>query len=101
MREQLTHLAAISEIPNVEIRVLPLDGEHFVATGPFNYLRFPQVHDVPLGDIVWFENLAGMDDIDDESDVNLYYVVFRSLAESARDPIGSRADHRGRQRTLA
>lgn len=91
MRGQLRHLAAISELPNVELRILPLDGEHMVATGPFSYLKFRQLHEVPLGNIVVFENLTGMDDVDSENDVHQYKVVFDSLIASALDPQRSRA----------
>jgi Domain of unknown function (DUF5753) len=91
MHEQLSHLLAISELPNVDLRILPLDSEHMVATGPFSYLKFPQLHEVPLGDIAVFENLTGMDDVDAESDVHQYKVVFESLNASALDPDRSRA----------
>jgi hypothetical protein len=91
MREQLSHLMAISELPNVDLRILPLDGEHMVATGPFNYLKFRQLHEVPLGDIVMYENLTGMDDIEDEGDVHQYKVAFESLTSAALDPEQSRA----------
>jgi Domain of unknown function (DUF5753)/Helix-turn-helix domain len=91
MHEQLGHLLAISELPNVELRILPLDGEHMVATGPFNYLKFRQLHEVPLGDIVMYENLTGMDDVDAEDDVHQYKIVFQSLTASALDPDRSRA----------
>jgi transcriptional regulator with XRE-family HTH domain len=91
MREQLGHLMAISELPNVDLRILPLDGEHMVATGPFNYLKFRQLHEVPLGDIVMYENLTGMDDIEDEGDVHQYKVAFESLTSAALDPEQSRA----------
>jgi hypothetical protein len=91
MQGQLRHLAAISELPNVELRILPLDGEHMVATGPFSYLKFRQLHEVPLGDIVVFENLTGMDDVDAENDVHQYKVVFDSLIASALDPQRSSA----------
>ena len=90
MREQLGHLVAISELPNISLRILPLDGEHMVATGPFNYLRFRQLHEVPLGDIVMYENLTGMDDIEDEGDVHQYKVAFESLTSGAFDPEQSR-----------
>jgi hypothetical protein len=90
MREQLGHLVAISELPNISLRILPLDGEHMVATGPFNYLRFRQLHEVPLGDIVMYENLTGMDDIEDEGDVHQYKVAFESLTSGALDPEKSR-----------
>jgi hypothetical protein len=91
MREQLGHLVAISELPNIGLRILPLDGEHMVATGPFNYLRFRQLHEVPLDDIVMYENLTGMDDIEDEGDVHQYKVAFESLTSGALDPEQSRA----------
>jgi uncharacterized protein DUF5753/helix-turn-helix protein len=91
MREQLGHLVAVSSSPNVDLRILPLGGEHMVATGPFNYLKFRQLHEVPLGDIVMYENLTGMDDIEAENDVHQYKVVFDALTESAFDPGQSRA----------
>ena len=91
MRAQLGRLAAISELPNVALRILPLDGEHMVGTGPFNYLKFRQLHEVPLGDIVMQENLTGMDDIEDEGDVHQYKVAFESLTSNALSPEQSRA----------
>jgi transcriptional regulator with XRE-family HTH domain len=83
MRTQLQHLTAISRLPNVEIRILPLDGDHFVTTGAFNYLSFRQIHDVPLNDTVVLDHLTGMDEIVAENDIHQYNVVFRSLMESA------------------
>ena len=62
-----------------------------VVTGPFHYLRFHQIHDVPLCDLVSFEHLTGMEEVEDESDVHHYNVVFGSLTESALDPNESRA----------
>ena len=61
-----------------------------IATGPFNYLRFRQIHDVPLNDIVAFELLTGMEDVDAESDVHQYKVVFESLTGSSLDQEKSR-----------
>ena len=91
MRDQLSHLADISELPNVEVRILPLAGDHMVATGAFNYLKFRQIHDVPLDDIVAVEQLTGMEDVEADSDVNQYKVVFESLTQNALDPDRSRA----------
>jgi transcriptional regulator with XRE-family HTH domain len=83
MREQLEHLTALSELPDIDIRILPLDGEHLVGTGSFNYLRFRQIHRVPLNDYVVFEHLTGMDEVEDEGEINQYKVVFESLMNSA------------------
>jgi hypothetical protein len=90
MRTQLDHLAKISELPNVEIRILPFNGEHLLATGSFNYLRFRQLHDVPLNDMVAFDHLNGMEIIDGETEVHPYRVVLDSLIESSLDPESSR-----------
>jgi hypothetical protein len=83
MREQLEHLTALSELPDIDIRILPLGGEHLVGTGSFNYLRFRQIHRVSLNDYVVYEHLTGMDEAEDESDINQYKVVFESLMKSA------------------
>lgn len=83
MHEQLKHLVAISEIPHVAIRVLSLHGEHLVGTGSFNYLRFRQIHDVQLNDIVVYEHLTGMEDVEGEYELHQYNIVFQSLLDSA------------------
>ncbi len=57
MREQLQRLIDLSELPNVALRVLPLDGNHPIGTGAFYYMKFAQIHEVPLGDIVTIEHM--------------------------------------------
>jgi len=91
MRAQLVRLAEISELPNVDIRVLLLNGEHLLATGSFYYLRFRQLHDVPLNDMVSFDHLTGVENIEGESELHQYYVVLESLIENALDRESSRA----------
>jgi transcriptional regulator with XRE-family HTH domain len=91
MRAQLERLAEVSELPNVDIRVLPLNGEHLLATGSFNYLKFRQVHHVPFNDIVWFDHLTGMENVEGEIEVHQYNVVLVSLTESSLDRESSRA----------
>ncbi len=91
MRAQLEHLAEVSDLPNVDFRVLPLNGEHLLATGSFNYLKFRQLHHVPLDDIVWFDHLTGMENVDSEIDVHQYKVVLDSLTESSLDQESSRS----------
>jgi hypothetical protein len=83
MREQFEHLTALSQLSNIDIRILPLNGEHLVGTGAFNYLRFSPIHHVSLNDYVVFEHLAGMDEAEDENEVNQYKVVFESLMNDA------------------
>jgi transcriptional regulator with XRE-family HTH domain len=83
MYEQLKHVAAVSELPHIEVRIVPLSAEHLVGGGPFNYLKFRQIHAVPRDDVVVLEHLTGMQHIEGESDTHKYNVVFGSLLESA------------------
>ena len=92
MRQQLEHLAEASELPNVEVRIYPMNGERPpLATGAFSYMQFPQVHDVPLHDIVSIEHLEGTDDLEDEDQTYMYRVAFEYLKVGAFDPDRSRA----------
>jgi transcriptional regulator with XRE-family HTH domain len=87
MREQLEHLAASAELPNVDVRIFPLDGDYPpLATGAFSYMQFPQVHDVPLHDIVSVEHHEGTYDLEDEEQTYKYRVAFRYLLERSLDP---------------
>jgi transcriptional regulator with XRE-family HTH domain len=93
MRHQLERLAQSSEMSNIEIRVLPLGGDHSIATGSFTYMQFAQEHDVPLHDIVTVEHLASTYYIEEIPDTNQYRVAFEWLrgnslgAQRSRDLI--------------
>lgn len=92
MAEQLQHLAAASELPNVEVRIYPLDSaDPPIGTGAFSYLQFPQVHDVPLHDIVSVEHHEGAYDLEDEEDTFRYRVAFEYLRRGALGPAQSSA----------
>jgi transcriptional regulator with XRE-family HTH domain len=90
MHDQLAHLVAISEQPNVELRILALTGNQIIGTGAFNYFKFPSVHGVPLPDMVAYEHLQGTAVTDAERDVNTYRVVFTALRDSALSVQASR-----------
>jgi transcriptional regulator with XRE-family HTH domain len=90
MRKQLLRVAEVSEMPNVDVRVLPLNGEHPMGTGAFSYMQFPQVHDVPLRDIVSVEHLTGSYYLEDEEQTFRYRVTFEALLEKSLDPTQSR-----------
>jgi transcriptional regulator with XRE-family HTH domain len=83
MRQQLERLAESSDLPNVEIRALPLNGNHPIGTGSFAYMQFAQVHDVPLHDIVAVEQLASNYYVEDTPDTHKYRVAFERLKESS------------------
>lgn len=90
MHGQLRRVAEVSEMPNVDIRILPLGGEHPTTTGAFSYMQFPQVHDVPLRDIVSVEHLTGSYYLEDEEQTFRYRVTFEGLLEKSLDPSESR-----------
>jgi transcriptional regulator with XRE-family HTH domain len=90
MREQLAHLADMSEHPNIELRVLPLGGRQASGTGAFVYFRFPTIHGMSVPDAVALEYLQGTTFIEAEQDVYAYQVVFRALREAALSTQASR-----------
>jgi transcriptional regulator with XRE-family HTH domain len=89
MRQQLDRLTEASEIPNVEIRVLALDGNHPIGTGSFSYMRFAEAHAVPQPDIVVVEQLFSNYYIDDVTATNQYRVTFEVLIGDALNPAQS------------
>jgi len=92
MREQLRHLVESSELPNVEIRIYPLDWDYPpLPTGAFSYMQFPEAHDVPLHDIVSIELHEGTQDIEDEEQTYRYRVAFEYLLGRSLDPDQSRS----------
>lgn len=86
MREQLAYLADISEQPNVELRIFPLNGDQIIGTGSFVYFKFPAAHGVSLPDTVALEHLNGTLFVDTEEEVNTYRIVFNSLYANSLDP---------------
>jgi transcriptional regulator with XRE-family HTH domain len=90
MRGQLERLAESSELPNVELRVLPLDGHHPIGTGSFAYMQFAQVHDIPFHDIVVVEQLASNYYVEETPDTHKYRVAFEQLKADALDREQSR-----------
>jgi transcriptional regulator with XRE-family HTH domain len=92
MRQQLEHLLDVAELPNVEVQVCPLDRDRTsLPIGAFSYMQFPQVHDVPLHDIVSIENLEGNYDLEGENETFKYRVAFEYLVAESLDPAASRA----------
>jgi transcriptional regulator with XRE-family HTH domain len=79
MRDQLEKLIDMSELPNVALHILPLDGSHPVGTGAFYHMRFPQIHEVPLPDMVTIEHMLGNYYVEDDEESHKYWVVFEQL----------------------
>jgi transcriptional regulator with XRE-family HTH domain len=91
MSGQLERIVEVSDMPNVSVRILPLDGYHPVLTGAFTYIRFPRIHEVALPDVATFEHLAGTEYVEAEEETNKYYVAFQSLEDSSLAPDVSRS----------
>jgi transcriptional regulator with XRE-family HTH domain len=85
MSEQLGRLIEVSELPNVQLRILPLDAEHPINTGAFSHLKVPEFHDV-----VYLEALLGGRLVEDEAIVYRYEVAFDYLESKALDVEASR-----------
>ncbi len=91
MLEQIEKILEASRLPNVEVRVFRLDGSTPLATGAFSYMRFPQVHEVPLNDLVAVEHLEGNYYLESEAETHRYKVAFEYAASRSLDPRQSRA----------
>lgn len=93
MRAQLAHLAEASELPNVDLRVLPLNqsaglhGASFVIMS-FRTLGVPGAE--ALGDVVSTESLNTALYVEGETDTHLYRLFFQALAAAALPPDESR-----------
>jgi transcriptional regulator with XRE-family HTH domain len=85
MRQQLKHLAELSDMPNVRVQVLPLSNERRTAITAFAYLQFGRLHDMPLADIVTVEHLSSSYYFEEEIDTNRYRLIFRALETASLD----------------
>jgi transcriptional regulator with XRE-family HTH domain len=92
MRGQLEHVADLSRLPNVIVRILPLAGAHPVGTGSFSLLVFPPVLGADNAeDAVYLEQLTRNELLaDDEAEVHQYRRAFDQLVRSAMEPDASR-----------
>lgn len=88
MSEQVTRLLELSDLPNIDLHILP-----FAATGQpvlnsgFTLLTFPEQDD----SVVYLEDLVGATYVDKPAEhVGRYNVVFNRLRRAALDPQDSR-----------
>lgn len=88
MAAQLTHLAELSELPHVTLRVMPFDtGGHPAESGAFTLLRFPESE---ISDIVYLEHLTSALYVDKPDEVAQYEHVLDRLLEDSLGPEGTR-----------
>ena len=93
MRAQLGRLADVAELPNVDLRVLPLDRETALLAGSFVIMSFgSRATDeaASLGNVVSTESLNTELYIEGETDTHLYRLFFQALAKASLSPVESR-----------
>lgn len=88
MREQLRHLIEMAELPNIDLRILPLNRETALVAGSFVVLRFGSTGapELALSDVVSTEALATELYVEGETDTHLYSIFFDSLRGAAIPP---------------
>ncbi|MEV5568532.1 helix-turn-helix transcriptional regulator [Spirillospora sp. NPDC052269] len=87
MLAQLRHLAEVSELPNVDIRVIPFAaGAHAALEGPFCLLGFPEPSDP---DLVYLEQSCSGLVLEDPEEVRHYTLMFGHVTAKALPPAES------------
>lgn len=83
MRRQLVHLIELAKLPNVEIRVLPLEAPHqLVVSESIVLLRFTQAYDVTFPDVAHIEGINAVQHLD-EAVTFKYHLVWENLLSQA------------------
>lgn len=93
MRAQLERLMGAADMPNVDLRVLPLDREIALGAGSFVIMSFgsrPAAEAASLGDVVSTESLNAELYVEGETDTHLYRLYFNALAKASLSPADSR-----------
>lgn len=91
MYEQLQHLAAEADRPNLTLQILPLDAQHSVFGESFVIFGFGADSDAMLQDVVSTEHLRSGFTLEGERETYLHRIAFDMLAEASLDPVASRA----------
>jgi transcriptional regulator with XRE-family HTH domain len=91
MARQLRHLAEMTQLPNVELRILPLEGESSLMSDSFVIFGFsPERETTRLGDVVSTETVENHLYIEGETDTYPFRLFFRAFAAAALSPDDSR-----------
>jgi len=91
MLRQLRHLAEVVRLPNVEVRVLPLQSDTSLKADSFVVLGFSPEHEVDkLGDVVSTEGIEQHLYIEGETDTYIFRLFFRAFADASLSADDSR-----------
>jgi transcriptional regulator with XRE-family HTH domain len=89
MHAQLTWLAGAAQMPNVQLHVLALAGNHPIGTGAFAILEFAPVHGTALDDVVYVEQLSRSSYVEEEAETYQYHLAYERLTAEALGPAES------------
>jgi transcriptional regulator with XRE-family HTH domain len=91
MARQLRHLAEMTQLPNVELRILPLEGESSLMAESFVVFGFSPEHETSrLGDVVSTESVENYFSIEGETDTYTFRLFFLAFTAAALSPDDSR-----------
>jgi hypothetical protein len=86
MHGQLQRLTEAAQLPNVTLRVLPLQRRNPVITSSFVLLRFGVARDTLLPEVVYVEGLKSNLYFEDDDETYLYQIAFERLLHAALEP---------------
>lgn len=89
MRAQILHIQEAAQLPNVDVRILPLNREISLLTASFVIMSFGSREagiGSSLGDVVSTEGLTTELYIEGETDTYLYRLFFQALTSAALSP---------------
>jgi transcriptional regulator with XRE-family HTH domain len=90
MYAQLQRLVQVAERPNITLRILPLDTQHWVFGESFVIFGFGADSEAMLQDVVSTEHLRSGFTLEGERETYLHRIAFQMLAEASLDPAASR-----------
>ena len=93
MRAQLEHLTEMADLPNIDLRVMPLNRELALQAGSFVIMSFGSsstTEAASLGDVVSTESLNTELHVEGETDTQLYRLFFQALTKASLSPAESR-----------
>jgi transcriptional regulator with XRE-family HTH domain len=90
MHAQLQRLADVSKLPNVTIRILPLNINHGLAVDSFTIFQFGKAHETVLHDVVNLEHVTNELYVEGDTDTHQFKLAFDHLAEKSLSPHESR-----------
>jgi Domain of unknown function (DUF5753)/Helix-turn-helix domain len=91
MFDQLRHLTEMAELPNVDLRVLPLRSDASLTADAFVIFDFSPVHETTkLADVVCTESLKSELYVEGETDTYIYRQFFEAVTSTSLSPQASR-----------